>query len=202
MSRPELILESRAALVQAGVGNHSRASFICEITAEVIGSANPIYAQLQPKVLDRSAEAWKRAYGLVYQFLNEHELGITIRTCALESAEPPRLESDQSTADEQFSDLLEVAPERVPLEQKLRLRKAKRPHPEGRAGQHLIDFATLDHSGSPARDATPQQQQRKATIPVKRRPSAKMTRKSKQHIQTDFEPSKFPADEHRTRKRK
>jgi hypothetical protein len=152
--------------------------------------------------LDRSAEAWKRAYGLVYQFLNEHQLGITIRTCALESAEPPRLESDQSTADEQLSDLLEVAPERVPLEQKLRSRKAKRPHPEGKAGQHLINFATLDCSGSPAKDATPQQKQRKAVVPVKRKPSAKITRKSKQQIQTDSEPSKSPADEHSPHKRK
>jgi hypothetical protein len=201
MTRPELIRASRAALVQVGLGNHSRGSFICEISAEVIGSENPTYAQLQPTVLDRPAEVWKRAYALVYQFLAEHDMAITMRTCTLESAEPtqPTLESYHSTADGQLEELLQAAPEEMPLALRLRSRKTKRPKRVNRpalADRHKIrvkqqnpslrlgDIARLDLPDSPVKDAAPpppaeapEQPQKKkssaAARSVKRKSSAK-----------------------------
>lgn len=124
ISRPELIRDSRAALIQAGVGNHSRALFVSEISRDVVGSEHPAYAQLQPHIKKRDTEAWERAYVIVNQYLALHNLKITLDTTTIETRVPPPKPSlEDSTADEQLGDLLDSAPPKLRV--KDRIAKAK-----------------------------------------------------------------------------
>lgn len=78
ISRQELILESQEVLQNAGVGNHSRAQFLVEVSREVVGSDNPLFCQLQPKIHSHESESWIRAFSLVFQYLTEHSLQSTL----------------------------------------------------------------------------------------------------------------------------
>lgn len=78
ISRLELITESQQVLQDAGVGNHSRAQFLVEVSREVVGSDDPLFCQLQPKIHSHESEPWIRAYSLVFQYLTEHNLQSTL----------------------------------------------------------------------------------------------------------------------------
>lgn len=78
ISRQELIIESQEVLQNAGVGNHSRAQFLVEVSREVVGSDNPLFCQLQPKIHSHESESWIRAFSLVFQYLTEHNLQSTL----------------------------------------------------------------------------------------------------------------------------
>jgi hypothetical protein len=94
ISRTDLIRESRETLQRAGVGNHSRAAFIREITSEVVPSDQPIFVQLQPKLLPHDTEAWANAFSVACQFLTVHKLALTLETCQVEA---PDVVRDQGT---------------------------------------------------------------------------------------------------------
>lgn len=78
ISRQELINESQEVLQNAGVGNHSRAQFLVEVSREVVGSDNPLFCQLQPRIHKHESESWIRAFSLVFQYLTEHNLQSTL----------------------------------------------------------------------------------------------------------------------------
>lgn len=78
ISRQELISESQEVLQNAGVGNHSRAQFLVEVSREVVGSENPLFCQLQPKIHSHESDSWIHAFSLVFQYLTEHKLQSTL----------------------------------------------------------------------------------------------------------------------------
>ena len=84
ISREELIAESQEVLLNAGVGNHSRAQFLVEVAQEVVGSQNPLFCQLQPKIHSHESESWVRAFGLVFQYLVERDLQSTLSAVEVE----------------------------------------------------------------------------------------------------------------------
>lgn len=128
LSRPEFIRDSRAALIQAGVGNHACARFVCEISQAVIGHLRPVYAQLQPHIEKHEIEGWEHAYAVVVQYLTDHKLHITMQTTGFETniAAPPSLQDDQS-ADEQLEGLLESAPGKMPVKERIAKAKGEKP---------------------------------------------------------------------------
>jgi hypothetical protein len=111
ISRPELIQESREVIKKAGVEDHSRALLLSRLGIEVLASSNPAFAQLRPRTLVRDSPQWKTAYAIVFQYLTEQRLTITISTASTEGVSPPAISAQSSsTADERLTDLIESAP--------------------------------------------------------------------------------------------
>jgi hypothetical protein len=149
ITRPELIRDSRAALIQAGVGNHARAQFVFEISKVVIGSDPHVYAQLQPHIRKHETEAWQRAYFIVYQYLTDHKFDITLKTTRFErQADLPSEPQDDLSADEQLGGLLESAPGKMPVKE--RIAKAKREKPMPRPKAKAVTVSTLSPASEPA----------------------------------------------------
>jgi hypothetical protein len=120
VSQADLVRESRAILEKAGVGPHCRALYLSGIANEVIASENPAFRQFRPHVLIRKSIAWNRAYAVVFQYFAEHNLQLTKRIARREGRESlPAPKPSTSTADEQLSDLVDGAPEKQSVQQKL-----------------------------------------------------------------------------------
>ncbi|KAH0789349.1 hypothetical protein GPJ56_006750 [Histomonas meleagridis] len=81
----ELNERTEKKLAECGVDNVSQAKFTCEISKKVIGSKKPIYETLQPNIKCRDDEAWSRAYALVFKFLEEQKMQITLDTINTET---------------------------------------------------------------------------------------------------------------------
>jgi hypothetical protein len=120
ISRAELIAESREVLNAAGARNHSRARLLSLASSDVIASGDPLFAQLQPHVVKRESTAWIRAFALVTQFLAERSLRVTLETTEVENRQPQRAVADSSSSAEvQLSGLLEGAPPKRSLQEKI-----------------------------------------------------------------------------------
>jgi hypothetical protein len=120
ISRAELITESREVLNAAGVRNHSRALLLSLASTEVIASGDPQFAQLQPHVVKRDSAAWVRAFALVTQFLAERQLKVTLDTADIEHREAAAAVGDSSSSAEvQLTGLLEGAPPKRSLQEKI-----------------------------------------------------------------------------------
>jgi hypothetical protein len=120
ISRAELIAESREVLNGAGVRNHSRARLLSLASSEVIASGDPLFSQLQPHVAKRDSAAWLRAFALVTQFLAERGLKVTLGTTEVENREPPGAIGDSSSSAEvQLTGLLEAAPPKRSIQEKM-----------------------------------------------------------------------------------
>ena len=72
-------------LTECGVDNVSQAKFTCEISKKVIGSKKHIYETLQSNIKFRDDEAWTRAYTLVFKFLEESKMQLTLETINTET---------------------------------------------------------------------------------------------------------------------
>jgi hypothetical protein len=151
ISRSDLVRDSRSALIQAGVGDHTRARFIRLVSSEVVGSRHPLYAQLQPHVIPhRGNRAWDRAYAMIFQYLTEHGLDVTLETTSVETNQaPPKSFASDSTADEQFDELMEFAPPKSTVAE--RIAKSRKPNSAAKRGpspeqQHVPkrSFATSE----------------------------------------------------------
>jgi hypothetical protein len=86
ISRPELVLESRAYLERAGVANNLRAEFISHVARLVVKNPNPLFAQHQPATAESQLTAlyWADAYDLVARFLSDNKLAFTRGTADTE----------------------------------------------------------------------------------------------------------------------
>jgi hypothetical protein len=87
ISQAELVIESQERLRECGVPNHQRAQCLSLLTQHVVGNPNPVLCQQQPKrprFKGALPPAWRRAYGLVLNYLKERNLEFTINTVTLE----------------------------------------------------------------------------------------------------------------------
>jgi hypothetical protein len=194
ISRPELIAESRVVLAKAGVGNRSRANVLCEVTSEVVHSTNPVLTSLQPRVLTRDTDAWQRAFGLAFQYLEEHQMSRTLQTCATEKGDTTKLERQLSTADEQFSSLL---PSRLSAKVLPPIDLPDIPVKQGSPSPRLIDFDAINIPGKspPKPDVEPK---KKSSAPQKRptgtAATPKKSQKPKLVIESPRDFDGFPTD--------
>jgi hypothetical protein len=85
LSEAELIEESHAVLTAGGVRNHLRARFVRELSEAVVGNPSPLLHHLQAKFLPAKGIAWKRAFQIVFQFLEDNSLSSTQKTFEIES---------------------------------------------------------------------------------------------------------------------
>lgn len=119
ISRQELIEESRRVLDEAGVANNARAKFVTEIARIVVGSTEPIYTQLQPKIIQHDTQAWVKAFALMFQYLNDHNLTETIAAIEAEFGQGPLpnevLEDQGIDSDTQMNELLAGIPKETPF---------------------------------------------------------------------------------------
>jgi hypothetical protein len=93
-------------------------------------------------------EAWEHAYAVVVQYLTDHKLDITMQTTGWETniAAPPSLQDDQS-ADEQLGGLLESAPGKMPVKE--RIAKAKREKPRTRPKTKAVTISSAIPTSEP-----------------------------------------------------
>jgi hypothetical protein len=85
LSESELIEESYAVLSSAGVRNYLRAQFVSRLSEAVVGNPSPLLNHLQAKFLPAKGIAWKRAFQIVLQFLEDNSLSSTQKTFETES---------------------------------------------------------------------------------------------------------------------
>jgi hypothetical protein len=177
ISRSDLIRDSRSALIQAGVGDHTRARFIRLVSEEVVGSRNPHYSQLQPRIVPHPRNrAWDLAYALIYQYLTEHNLSVTLETTTVETgaAAPASVRSD-STAEDQLSDLLDSAPPKVPVAERIvqakRAAEAAKRKAAGQSGAKVEKPA--GEKETPKKPSTPVKKK-----PLQKRPTGKQSEQS------------------------
>jgi hypothetical protein len=85
LSESELIEESYAILTAGGVRNHLRARFVRGLSEAVVGNPSPLLNHLQAKFLPAKGIAWKRAFQIVLQFLEDNSLASTQKTFEIES---------------------------------------------------------------------------------------------------------------------
>jgi hypothetical protein len=90
LSESELIEESHQVLTAAGVRNHLRAQFVHGLSQAVIGNPSPRLNHLQAKLLPATTIAWKRAYQIVLQFLDQNNLVCTKSAFEAESPNTKR----------------------------------------------------------------------------------------------------------------
>ncbi|OHT13297.1 hypothetical protein TRFO_16628 [Tritrichomonas foetus] len=113
ISREELIAESQEVLLNAGVGNHSRAQFLVEVSQEVVGNDNPLFCQLQSKIHSHESESWIRAFTLVFQYLSEHDLQSTLSAVEVEFGQgelPVELTRRKGESSSVFQSIMRYAP--------------------------------------------------------------------------------------------
>ena len=119
ISRQELIEESREVLEDKGVANNIRAKFITEIAKVVTGSDEPLYAQLQPKIIQHDSEAWIKAFILVFQYLKDYELPVTVSAMECEFGQGPLpkeiFENQETDINKEFNELLACFPRKTPF---------------------------------------------------------------------------------------
>jgi hypothetical protein len=105
ITRPEVLRRARDLVIQAGVGNHSRAEFVRRLAAKLLGSKNPAFVRFQPTPHDKSPLAWEQAYSFVFQYLLFHKLAGTLKTASAETGAPPS-EIPTGPTDDQFLELV------------------------------------------------------------------------------------------------
>jgi hypothetical protein len=168
ITRAEVLQRARDLVIQAGVGNHSRAEFVRRLAAMLVGSDKPAFVRFQPAPHDRSPLAWEQAYAFVFQYLLFHKLSGTVETASAEAgADPPNVPT--APTDDQFLELLGQGagipplPERVeelfPKKKKVtspRPLARRTPKPQTparrRAGKTRSGKTTPLRIGSPPRD--------------------------------------------------
>lgn len=113
ISKEDLINESQEVLLKSGVGNHSRAQFLSEVCQEAVGSQNPLFSQLQPKIRSHENQSWITAFRLIIQYLVEHELRLTIKSIESEFNQgklPKELtDYNQVEIDDKFEQILRAS---------------------------------------------------------------------------------------------
>jgi hypothetical protein len=120
ISHEDLVEQSRSVLAQAGVGNHCRAIYLFKIGRELLVSEKPEFRQFHADVLRRNTSAWNRAFVIIFQYFVEHNLFVTNDIAALENHNStPAHEGSSSTADEQLENLVDGAPPRRSVKQRL-----------------------------------------------------------------------------------
>jgi hypothetical protein len=117
-SREALIQKSRDALAQAGAPFHMRAEYLKYVSAEVVGSDDPLFVRLQPNVHPKSSLAWAQAYGFLFQYLTWFEFTATLTTIETESFDAVPQVPIQST-DDHFEGLLASAAAVVPFKERV-----------------------------------------------------------------------------------
>jgi hypothetical protein len=114
ISETDLIEESHRALQAAGVGNYLRGAFVHELSTVVVGNPSPLLQHRQPKPVLPKTVAWKSAYEIVLQFLDDHNLALTRATYDVESPNTPRRHTVLTSA--------RKMPRLIPASRSLRMR--------------------------------------------------------------------------------
>lgn len=63
---------------EKGANYHFQAEFYEATCHEVVGSRNPIFCTLQPKLGQHTEDRWAEAYEFVYNYLREHQMDLTL----------------------------------------------------------------------------------------------------------------------------
>jgi hypothetical protein len=111
ISQEELKTETMKYLASKGANSHFQATFYAHTSETVIGSPNPKFVTLQPKIkANIENEAWAQAFEFLYSFLESKEMSLTLKTAKVEfgkAGEPPRGGLfEQMNRDIYFGDLL------------------------------------------------------------------------------------------------
>jgi hypothetical protein len=84
MSEEDLKAQTSEVMKEKGANNHCQAQFYEVTSREVIGSLDPQFSTLQPKIRDHPEEAWGKAYEFIYSFLKKHQMALTLSTMKVE----------------------------------------------------------------------------------------------------------------------
>jgi hypothetical protein len=84
ISPEDLKAQTSEVMREKGANNHFQADYYERTCREVIGSTDPQFSTLQPKVRSHSEEAWAKGYEFVYSFLKKHQMDLTLSTLKVE----------------------------------------------------------------------------------------------------------------------
>jgi hypothetical protein len=136
MPESEMITRSREALKAAGVGNHAQAYMLNWVAKEVIESTKPVFAPLHPTMISTAhmapstIPAWLKAYSLVLEYLEAHELELTVETFATELDASQFRTPIPPESNVSLNQLVNPVPEKLPFTERVRrarpVRKQKR----------------------------------------------------------------------------
>lgn len=113
MSQEELKARTTHVMKEKGANYHFQAQFYEATSHEVVGSDDPKFCTLQPKVKRKSTEVtWKQAYDFIYDFLEKHKMDLTLATLSVEfgsAGEPDRTDAFRNQdRDQYFAQLRET----------------------------------------------------------------------------------------------
>lgn len=80
ISQEELKARTTEVMKEKGANYHFQAEFYEATSQEVVGSRNPKFCTLQPKMVHHDEDHWAEAYEFVYHFLREHKMDLTLET--------------------------------------------------------------------------------------------------------------------------
>ena len=112
ISQEDLKAKTTEVMKEKGANYHYQAEFYKATSEEVVGSPDPKVCTLQPRIREHDEEAWMNAYELVYEFLKEHNMQITLDTMKVEfgDAGEPKLQGTYEAAmDDEFIELKEIS---------------------------------------------------------------------------------------------
>jgi hypothetical protein len=123
MSQEELKNRTTQVMKVRGANYHFQAQFYEATSHDVVGSRDPKFCTLQPKVKKKAGDpAWTQAYEFVYNFLQKAEMDLTLRTLSVEfgrGGEPRRAGTfDRQDRDAYFAELRQLR--RLALEDEVR----------------------------------------------------------------------------------
>ena len=113
----DLLAKELPKVLAQGANNHSKASFVKKIGKCVTGSTNPKFFSMQPQIKVRNNNnAWNSAYQVVFNYLNENFMELTLKVIDREFScpkckkeKPPKTNVD----DIDFDNLIQLQPETV-----------------------------------------------------------------------------------------
>ena len=113
ISQEDLKAQTTEVMKEKGANYHFQAQFYEATSHEVVGSKNPKFCTLQPKLVEHSEQYWAEAYEFVYDFLKKNGMDLTLSTLKVEfgKGKEPKLGGTFKDYDrnEYFSDLMAVS---------------------------------------------------------------------------------------------
>jgi hypothetical protein len=114
--RARLAAEGPRVFEAHGVINHERAVFARTVGENVIGSPQPLFSSMQPRIKHHNVEAWRHAYSFALAFLKSHNATETGQAIDMEfdktgiTGKPEILEDECPCTIDDFDQLLRGFP--------------------------------------------------------------------------------------------
>ena len=113
ISQEDLKAQTTEVMKEKGANYHFQAQFYEATSHEVVGSKEPKFCTLQPKIVPHDEEPWAQAYEFVYDFLAKNGMDLTLSTLKVEFGKGKEPKNggmfDDYPRDEFFSGLMEVS---------------------------------------------------------------------------------------------